>query len=136
MSPVDKDTMSYFLTSLAERVPLPAPGFPNMTILNTPPSLPDLPDSSLALAALRNSVREGTVEGIDLPTLNTAGRRCLGDHWEGDISMGEGGKGRGERDPSQATRANLYGECCNGDWGTEFGHPAMIAPVMACREII
>jgi|SRR5882762_2514206 len=96
MSPVDKDTMSYFLTSLADRVPLPAPGFPNMTILNTSPSLPDLPDSSLALAALRNRLREGGVEGIDLPTLNTGGRRCLGDHWRGDISMGEGKGERGE----------------------------------------
>jgi len=95
MSPVDKDTMSYFLTSLADRVPLPAPGFPNMTILNTSPALPDLPDSSLGLAALRNRVREG----IDVPTLNTAGRQCLGDHWEGDISMGEGEEGRGEEEP-------------------------------------
>jgi len=120
MSPVDKDTMSYFLTSLADRVPLPAPGFPNTTILNTCPSLPDLPDSSLPLAALRNRLREG---GIDLPTFNTGGRRCLGDHWKGDISMGEGEGERGEGLQSQATRANIYREYCNGDWGTELDIP-------------
>lgn len=64
--------MSYFLTSRADKVPLPAPGFPNMTIRNASPSLPAFPDSSLALVALRNRLREGTVEGVDLPTLNTA----------------------------------------------------------------
>jgi len=97
MSPVDKDMISYFLTSLEDRVPLPAPGFPNMTILNTFPPLPAFPDSSLALVALRNRLRDGTVKGVDPPTLNTAEPQCLDDHCRGDISMGreEEGEGRG-----------------------------------------
>lgn len=91
MSPVDKDMISYFLTSLEDRVPFPAPGFPNMTILNTLPSLPVFPDSSLALVALRNRLRDGTAEEVNLPTLDTAEPQCLGDHCRGDISIGEGG---------------------------------------------
>ena len=92
ISPVDNDIISYFLTSLADRVPFPAPGFPNMTILSTFPSLPAFPDSSFALVALRNRLREATVEGADLPALSTAEPQCLGDHCRGDISMGEGEK--------------------------------------------
>lgn len=76
-------------------MPFPAPGFPNMTILNIFPSLPGFPDSSFALVALRNSVREGMVAGIDLLSLNAAELQCLEDHCGGDISIGEGEE-RGE----------------------------------------
>ncbi|PSR76036.1 hypothetical protein PHLCEN_2v8698 [Hermanssonia centrifuga] len=38
MSPVDNDKTSYFLTSLADSVPFPAPGFPNISIRRTLPS--------------------------------------------------------------------------------------------------
>lgn len=116
MSPVDRDMTSYFLTSLEERVPLPAPGFPKMTILNTFPSLPAFPDSSFALGVLRNKLREGMAEEVDLPTLDTAEPQCLDDHCKGDISMGEGGRGEGrdgwgEKGPqSESTRANIYTE--------------------------
>jgi len=88
---------SYFLTSLEERVPLPAPGFPNMTILNTFLSLPAFPESSFALAALRNKLREGMIEEVDLPTLGTAEPQCLDDHCKGGVSIGEGEEGRRER---------------------------------------
>ena len=97
---MDKEVVSYFLTNLEDSVPFPAPGFPNMTILNTFPSLPAFPDSSFALVVLRNRVREGVVAGIDLLSLNAAGPQCLGDHCRGDISMGKGGegeRGRGEK---------------------------------------
>ena len=97
ISPVDKDMISYFLTSLEDRVPLPAPGFPNMTILNTFPSLPAFPGSSFPLVALRNRLREETVEGVGPPSLNTAGPQCLDDHCRGDISMGEGRRERERR---------------------------------------
>lgn len=72
MSPVDKDMISYFLTSKEDRVPFPAPGFPNMTILNTFESFPVFPDSSFALVALRNKPREETVERVDPQSLNSA----------------------------------------------------------------
>jgi hypothetical protein len=99
MSPVDKEVTSYFLTNLEDRVPFPAPGFPNMTILNTFPSLPVFPDSSFTLVALRNRVREGTVGGIDPLSLNAAGPQCLDDHCRGEMSIGKGKreKERGER---------------------------------------
>ena len=96
MSPVDKDIISYFLTSLEDRVPLPAPGFPNMTILNTFPFLPAFPESSFALVALRNRLREEAVEGVDPPNLNTAEPQHLDDHRRGDISMGSGEEGTGK----------------------------------------
>ena len=95
MSPVDKDIISYFLTSLEDRVPLPAPGFPNMTILSTFPSLPAFPGSSFPLAVLRNRLREEAIEGVDPPSLNAAGPQCLDDHCRGDISMGEGEEAKG-----------------------------------------
>ena len=44
-SPVDRLNNSYFFTSLPERVPFPAPGFPNMIILSAPP-FPDNPGTS------------------------------------------------------------------------------------------
>jgi len=121
MSPVDKDTISYFLTSLEDRVPLPAPGFPNMTILNTFPSLPAFPDSSLVLAALRKRLREETVEGGDFATLNSVGPRCLGDNCSGDISMGKGEEWREETVGEMRSRpAASY--TCTGEhlWG--LGH--------------
>lgn len=89
MSPVDKEVISYFLTNLEDRVPFPAPGFPNMTILNT------FPGSSFALVALRNRVREGMVAGIDLLSLYTAELQSLDDHCGGEISIGKGEAGRG-----------------------------------------
>ena len=93
ISPVDKDMISYFLTSLEDRVPLPAPGFPNMTILNTFPFLPAFPGSSFALVALRNRLREETVEGARLLVPGTAEPQCLDDHRRADISIGEGRQG-------------------------------------------
>ena len=72
-------------------MPLPAPGFPNMTILSTFPSLPAFPGSSFPLVALRKRLREETVEGVGPPSLNTAEPQCLDVHCRGDMSMGEGG---------------------------------------------
>ena len=95
MSPVDRDIISYFLTTLEDKVPLPAPGFPNMTILSTFLSLPAFPGSSFPLVALRNKLREETV---DPPNLNTAEPQCLDDHCRGDVSMGEGEEGRERHD--------------------------------------
>ena len=119
MSPVDKDMISYFLTSLEDRVPLPAPGFPNMIILNTLPSLPGFTDSSFSLVALRNRLREAIVDGIEpLLSLDAAGPQCLDDRCRVDISI-SGGK-EGEREggrrgmsQSQPTRARTYiaGKC-------------------------
>lgn len=136
MSPVDNEMISYFLTNLEDRVPFPAPGFPNMTILKTVPSLPVFPGSSFALVVLRNRVREGMVAGIDLLGPNTAGPQCLDDHCRGDISIGDGeegggGEGRGKnRCRSQSARATayIYGEISNtanvdGDWGTPSKKP-------------
>lgn len=56
MSPVDSDNTSYFFTSLADSVPLPAPGFPNMSMRNTLP--PPLPGVSLVTAPARTLWRE------------------------------------------------------------------------------
>lgn len=114
MSPVDNDTISYFLTSLEDKVPLPAPGLPNMTILNTFPSLAAFPGSSFDLVVLTNRLREGAVGGLDLPTLNTAEPQFLDDHCRGDTSIGGGGEeegrdGWGEKSSrSESTRANIY----------------------------
>ena len=72
-------------------MPLPAPGFPNMTILSTFPSLPAFPGSSFPLVALRKRLREETAEGVGPPSLNTAEPQCLDVHCRGDMSMGEGG---------------------------------------------
>lgn len=96
MSPVDKAIISYFLTSLEDKVPFPAPGFPNMTILNTFPPLAAFPGSSFDLAVLRNRLREGMVEGVDPLALRTAERQVLDDHCRGDTSIGEGEEGEGE----------------------------------------
>lgn len=49
ISPVDSDTISYFLTSLAESVPFPAPGLPNMSILTNLLSAP-FPFSAVILS--------------------------------------------------------------------------------------
>ena len=126
---MDKEVISYFLTNLEDRVPFPAPGFPNMTILNAFPSLPDFPDSSFALVTLRNRVREGTVGGIDLPSLDAAEQQCLDDHCRGDISIGRGEererrKGRGGKASQSRSTVYIYGEIsntagfdANGDWG-------------------
>ena len=138
MSPVDKDMISYFLTSLADRVPLPAPGFPNMTILSTFPSLPCFPDSSLAGVALRNRLREGMAEGVVLLTLKTAEPQCLGDHCRGDISMGEE-KREGETvgEMSQQCRANIYGGALMGLGNRVRLRPRRFPPnsEMLCRQI-
>ena len=61
-------------------MPLPAPCFSNITILNTFPFLPAFPESSFALVALRSRLREEAVKGVDPPILNTAEPQHLDDH--------------------------------------------------------
>ena len=97
MSPVDKDTISYLSTSLADRVPLPAPGFPNTTILNTLPSLPVFAGSSFVLVALRNKLREEMAEGVNLLSLDAAEPQCLDVRCKGDASISEGKEGELEK---------------------------------------
>ena len=78
-------------------MPLPAPGFPNMTILNTLPSLPGFPESSFGLVALRNKLREEIVDGTDPLNLGAAEPQCLDDHRRVDVSISEGKEGEGEK---------------------------------------
>ena len=63
-----------------------------MTILNTLPSLPAFPDSSFALVAFRNRVRER----IDQQGLSAAELQCLDDHCR-DINIGKEGGGEERR---------------------------------------
>jgi hypothetical protein len=121
MSPVDKDTISYFFTSLADKVPFPAPGFPNMTILNTFPSLPVFPDSSFALVELRNRLREEVAGGL---SLKAAEPQCLDEHCRGDISIRGGRRWlvAKERKRLELLHTSITGECVvyckhvDGDW--------------------
>lgn len=74
-------------------MPFPAPGFPNIIILNTFPFFPGFVDSSFTLVALRNRPREEMAEGGALPSPDTAEQQCLDDHRRGDISI-NGAQGR------------------------------------------